>query len=122
MKRVLGLVVALIGLAACATPAASNDGTQACDVTLRFGSYAAGVNLPLAERMEAAARRDKGLTVSERRYWGREGEFDLCMTVRPGRNARAVFRRYRTMLPDHDPRSWTQIVGPGAMTFTTTQK
>ncbi|PHY13533.1 hypothetical protein CSW58_05020 [Caulobacter sp. B11] len=113
MRRVAPAVLAFGLLAACASAAPPAD---ACDVELRFGSYGAGVDGALADRVGAAVKDDPDLAGVERTPWGREGEFNLCLAAKPGRDVRAIYQRYRTMLPTTPARGPTTIVGPGGLT------
>ena len=106
-------LLALGLLAACASP---TPPAGACDVELRFGSYGAGVDGALAERVGAAVKGDSDLAGVERTPWGREGEFNLCLAAKPGRDVRAIYQRYRAMLPTTPARGPTTIVGPGGLT------
>jgi hypothetical protein len=126
------LAVALaLGLSACAATApdaapvggAAPPGPEApikkCDVTIKFGSYGAGIDQPLAEKVAVAVKADRDIARSERKPWGREGEYDLCLTAKPGRDAKALYERYRAMLPAKTLKAPTSIEGPGGTRFET---
>lgn len=113
----LALTLALT-LAACAAAPVRTDAPR-CDVTLKFGSYGAGIDRELADQVAVAVKADRDIARSERRPWGREGEFDQCLTVKPGRDARAVYERYRAMLPARSLKAPTAIEGPDGMRFET---
>lgn len=117
MRR-LAILLAL-GLSACATAPVADAGPARCDVTIRFGSYGAGIDRALADKVAAAVKSDREIARSERKPWGREGEFDQCLTVKPGRDARAVFERYRAMLPARNLKAPTSIEGPDGLKFET---
>lgn len=103
----------LLGLAACAaTPAPAPAG---CDVTIKFGSYGMGIDRDLAERVATAAKSDRDVARSERKPWGREGEYDLCLTAK--RDAKAMYERYRAMLPAQSLKAPTSIEGPDGLRF-----
>lgn len=120
MKR-LAALLALV-LTACATVApeteAANGGAGRCDVTLKFASYGAGIDRPLAERVAAAVKADRDVAGSQRKPWGREGEYDLCLTVKAGK-AKTVYERYRAMLPAKNLQAPTSIEGPDGLRFET---
>jgi hypothetical protein len=100
----------LIFLALCAasgacTPApvavASTGPGEAtpCALTVRFGSYAMGIDRGAAERVEALLRGDRSVRSVERRPWGREGEYDLCAQVAQTANALRLYEQIRPLLP-----------------------
>ena len=116
MMRLVLAALTLGLLTACASPAST---AGACDVELRFGSYGAGIDGALAERVGAAVKGDPELAGVERTPWGREGEFNLCLAAKPGRDVRAIYQRYRMILPTTPARGPTTIVGPGGLTAQT---
>lgn len=119
--RTLHLAALLaLTLTACATTAPETEagGTARCDVTIKFASYGAGVDRPLAERVAAAVKSDRNLAGSTRKPWGREGEYDLCLTAKTGK-AKAVYERYRGMLPARNLQAPTSIEGPDGLRFET---
>ena len=117
MRR-LAILLAL-GLSACATAPVADAGPARCDVTIRFGSYGAGIDHALADKVAAAIQVDRDIARSERKPWGREGEFDQCLTVKPGRDAKATYARYRVMLPGKSLKAPTSIEGPDGLRFET---
>ncbi|MDR7231549.1 hypothetical protein J2X45_002649 [Caulobacter sp. BE264] len=117
MKRLTALLA--LGLSACVAAPVADAGPARCDVTIRFGSYGAGIDRALADQVAAAVKSDRAIARSERKPWGREGEFDQCLTVKPGRDARAVFARYRAMLPARNLKAPTSIEGPDGLKFET---
>ncbi len=90
-----------------------------CDITIRFGSYGGGVDRPLADRIAETAKVDRDLAQTERKPWGREGEYDLCLSVKSGRDAKAIYQRYRAMLPAKALQAPTSITGPDGLMFET---
>ncbi len=116
MLRLVALTPLLV-LAACA--AAAPAATERCDVTIKFGSYGMGIDRPLADKVAAAVRTDRDIARSERKPWGREGEYDVCLAAKPGRDAKAMYERYRTMLPARNLRAPTSIEGPDGLRFET---
>jgi hypothetical protein len=115
MRR-LAALLPILTLAACATasvPAAR------CDVTIKFGSYGAGIDRPLADKVATAIKADRDVARADRKPWGREGEYDLCLMAKPGRDARAMYERYRSLLPPRTLQAPTSIEGPGGLRFET---
>lgn len=112
------LAVALaLGLSACAaaSPDAAPTGGARCDVTIKFGSYGMGIDRELADEVAAAVKVDRDVASSERKPWGREGEFDQCLTAKSGRDVKALYERYRAMLPAKSLKAPTSIEGPDGM-------
>ena len=70
-----------------------------CSLTVRFGSYAMGIDRPAATKIAAAIGRSKGVAAVTRYRWGREGEYTLCVRTRTAREAAALFERLRPLLP-----------------------
>nr|WP_295110717.1 hypothetical protein [uncultured Caulobacter sp.] len=104
-----------LGLSACAAAPVADAGPPKCDVTIKFGSYGAGIDRDLADKVAVAVKADRDIARSERKPWGREGEFDQCLTVKSGRSAKAVFERYRAMLPAKTLKAPTSIEGPDGL-------
>jgi hypothetical protein len=110
----LAAALLVLGLAACAaTPAPAPAG---CDVTLKFGSYGMGIDRDLADRVATAVKADRDVARAERKPWGKEGEYDLCLATKPGRG-KAVYDRYRAMLPAQNLKAPTSIEGPDGLRF-----
>jgi hypothetical protein len=117
MKRLATLLA--LGLSACIAAPVADAGPAPCDVTIKFGSYGAGIDRDLADRIAAAVKIDRDVARSTIKPWGREGEFDQCLTVKPGRDAKALYARYRAMLPGKNLKAPTSIEGPDGMRFET---
>ena len=112
----LAALLPILALAACAAAPAP---AARCDVTIKFGSYGMGIDRPLADKVAAAVKADGDIARSERKPWGREGEYDLCLTAKPGRDAKAMYERYRAMLPAQNLQAPTSIEGPDGLRFET---
>ncbi len=121
MTRLAALLA--LGLSACAAasaPEASPGGVAPrCDVTIRFGSYGAGIDRPLSDRIAGMVKADHDVARSERRPWGREGEYDLCLTATSRLKATVVYERYQAMLPAKNLQAPTSIEGPDGKRFET---
>ena len=109
-----------ITLAACATAplAESAGGETRCDVTIKFASYGAGIDRDLSDKVAATVKTDRDVARSQRKPWGKEGEYDLCLATRPGKGA-AVYEHYRAMLPAKNLKAPTSIEGPDGLRFET---
>ena len=104
----------LLGLAAMALGGCVSrpDLIAACDVTVRFGSYGAGADHVVAERVATVARTDHGVRKVTRRPWGREGELDLCVMAKSAELAPGVFERLRPLIPAKGKAGPISILGP----------
>ncbi|MET3666822.1 hypothetical protein [Caulobacter sp. 1776] len=111
--------LAILALSACAAAPAIEAQAPRCDVTLKFASYGAGIDRELADKVAAAVKADHDVARSERKPWGREGEFDQCLTAKSGRDVKAMFERYRAMLPAKSLKAPTSIEGPDGLRFET---
>ena len=116
MTRLAALLA--LALTACAAAPATEAQGGRCDVMIKFASYGAGIDRPLAERVAAAVKAGRDVAGSQRKPWGREGEYDLCLTVKAGK-AKAVYERYRAMLPAKNLQAPTSIEGPDGLRFET---
>ncbi|HEX8443568.1 MAG TPA: hypothetical protein VF631_07960 [Allosphingosinicella sp.] len=90
----------------CMTAKAESEGENAggapgtaCALTVRFGSYAMGIDGAAAQSVEKLLRADRAVQAVERRPWGREGEFDLCARIARPSEAKRLFDRIRSLLP-----------------------
>jgi hypothetical protein len=78
-----------------------------------------GIDRPLADKVDASTKADRDLARVERKPWGREGEYDLCLQAKPGRDAKTVYERYRAMLPGKALKAPTSITGPDGLMYET---
>ncbi len=101
--RMLILALCAAGGACAPEPSAvASTGSAeaaACSLTVRFGSYAMGIDTGTAQRVEQLLRADRAVRSVERRPWGREGEVDLCARVQPAAEAARLFEQIRPLLP-----------------------
>ena len=99
------LILALCAASGGCTPEPGSVATTgvaapvACALTVRFGSYAMGIDTATAQRVEAMLRSDLAVRSVERLPWGREGEVDLCAQVQPAADAARLFETIRPLLP-----------------------
>jgi hypothetical protein len=85
-------------LAGPAAPVPRQDVPAGCALTVRFGSYAMGIDRPAAARIEAFLAGRADVAAAERHSWGREGEYDLCVRLRPGASAVSLFEALRPLV------------------------
>jgi hypothetical protein len=108
-RMMIGLALTALILGGCASrlePVAS------CDVTVKFGSYGAGVDRAVVERVSLVAKTDHGVRSITRHPWGREGEMDLCVTAKSAELAPGVFERLRPLIPAKGKIGPISILGP----------
>ena len=84
-----------------------------CALTVRFGSYAMGIDRGAAQSVEKLLRADRAVQAVERRPWGREGEYDLCARIARSADARRLFDRIRPLLPPKPRGPITVQLGDG---------
>jgi hypothetical protein len=70
-----------------------------CILTVRFGSYAMGIDRPAAARIETFLAGRREVAQTQRRPWGREGEYDLCVRLKPKADPLALFEALRPLVP-----------------------
>jgi hypothetical protein len=90
----------LLSASACASaePAAP-AGRSGCDLVVRFGSYAMGIDAGAAAAVDRILERNaKGATVT-RHGGGREGEYGLCIDTATPAAAAKLFDEIRAVLP-----------------------
>lgn len=115
MTRLPVLLMPLAVAACAAAPIAEAPMTR-CDVTIKFASYGAGIDRELSDRVAASVKTDRDIAGSERKPWGKEGEYDLCLTAKAGKGM-VVYERYKAMLPAKSLKAPTSIEGPNGERF-----
>lgn len=105
-----------LAVAACASAPVAEAPMTRCDVTIKFASYGAGIDRDLSEKVAATVKSDRDIARSERKPWGKEGEYDLCLTAKAGKGM-AVYERYKAMLPAKSLKAPTSIEGPNGERF-----
>ncbi|NEX94016.1 hypothetical protein [Caulobacter sp. 17J65-9] len=91
-----------------------------CDVEVSFGSYASGINAEVAREVRAYVGRSRDVTRAQGVRWGREGEWDLCLTVRPKR-ASKVYADIRRMIPTYARQGPTSVSSKNGARFESKQ-
>ena len=107
----LAVATALFAGAAAAarTPAPRPSVPEGCSITIAFGSYGPGIDLPTLTRMERWLRLNRAVRNFTRLSRGREGELTLCVRTRSYRDASLLSRQLRGMIPPR-PRGPINVV------------
>lgn len=109
----------LLGFLALVAPASAfaqaGPGAE-CAVSVRFGSYAMGIDQAAFERVRGLLARDRGVRGVEAQRWGREGETTLCVRTRRPADARRLFGRVKAVLPAR-PRGPITVEARGGLRF-----
>ena len=84
---------------------------DACSVTVRFGSYAMGIDAGAAAAIDKRVAADPNVTGVTREGAGREGEYALCIRTRDKAAAARLAQSLGPLLPAK-PRGPISIEGP----------
>ena len=101
-----------LAAAACQSAAAPAEPAAACSLTVRFGSYAMGVDGGAAAAIDKLLAASADVKDVSRSAAGREGEYTLCVTARDAAGAARLFDALAALLPAR-PRGPISIEGPG---------
>ena len=88
------------------------EAEAACQVTVRFGSYAMGIDTGAAKAIDALLAGNADVTGVTRTGAGREGEYVLCVQTRDKAQAARLVEQIRPLLPAK-PRGPISVEGPG---------
>lgn len=113
MKYLVVLILFYGGLAAPVSAATPN-----CDITVSFGSYAMGIDHKALDKINAYAKASKDVTQIKLVPWGREGEKNLCLKVKPEK-LESVYQQIKSMIPEESKAAWTEIRQKGKKPFRT---
>ena len=99
-------------------PRAPRPGPEAanCPLTVRFGSYAMGIDRGALVAVEALLAGDPAVTGVDRHPWGREGEVTLCAHVGGDEAAERLARSIAVLLPA-DPRGPVRVATRAGFVF-----
>jgi hypothetical protein len=103
-------------LAMLAAPGAPEP--KACPLSVRFGSYAMGIDQAAAQRIERFLEHHSHVAAVERHPWGREGEYTLCVRLKPRARARTLFDQLKPLVPSK-PRGPIHVVLANGESFGT---
>lgn len=84
----------LTAIVTSAAPAPSD-----CPLTVRFGSYAMGIDQRAAARIESFLQSHRAVASLRRHPWGREGEYTLCVRLKHQADAAALFDELKSLVP-----------------------
>jgi hypothetical protein len=84
---------------ACQTAAVPVEPTAACSITVRFGSYAMGIDAPTAAAVDKLLAGNRDVKEVSRSAAGREGEYALCISTRDTAAAARLVEGIATLLP-----------------------
>jgi subtilisin family serine protease len=101
-----------LGMVACQSASTPDAPVSVCSVSVRFGSYAMGIDQPAAARIEALLAGSRDVTNVARTGSGREGEFTLCVTTRTPAGAARLVEAIAALLPEQ-PRGPISVAGAG---------
>jgi hypothetical protein len=100
----------ILAAAACQSAGAPAEPAAPCSVTVRFGSYAMGIDTATAAAVDTLLGDSRDVTVVSRSAEGREGEYVLCVSTRDAEVARRLFERLAALMPAR-PRGPIMIEG-----------
>jgi hypothetical protein len=118
MKTVLAAVAASFAMGGVALPAAAQPAMSGpivpapapCAVSVRFGSYAMGIDDRSFQRVERYVARHKRLVAaSSIERWGREGERTVCISTRSRRATSQVFADIKSLIRHRAERGPTEV-------------
>lgn len=113
MKNLLVLILFYGGLVSPAWAAAPS-----CDITVSFGSYAMGIDHQALDHINSYAKASKDIAQMKLIPWGKEGEKNLCLKVKPEK-LQAVYQQIKSMIPKESKAAWIEIRQKGKKPFRT---
>jgi hypothetical protein len=91
--------MSLIPILSAAVAASAAPAPADCPLSVRFGSYAMGIDRPAAVRIESFLQKHRAVAGIKRHPWGREGEYTLCVSLKRGANPAALFDELKPLVP-----------------------
>ena len=101
-----------LAAAACQSASTPAEPAAACSVTVRFGSYAMGIDAATAAAVDKLLAGSGDVTDVSRSAAGREGEYALCVATRDAAGAARIFNAVAALLPPK-PRGPIEVEGAG---------
>jgi hypothetical protein len=91
-------------------PPAAQAESEACSVSVRFGSYAMGIDSAAFDRVEHYATRNRRLVAGVRvTPWGREGERTVCIVTRSKSATSRVYADVTSLIRGRAERGPTEV-------------
>ncbi len=113
MKRIAlaaALSLAVAAPAAAQPPMHGGPAAGTCAVSVRFGSYAMGIDQRSFERVQRYVASHRRLVAgSSVQTWGREGERTVCITTTSRRATAKVFSDVRSIIRKGAERGPTEV-------------
>lgn len=113
MKRIAlaaALTLAIVAPAAAQSPSRGGPAPETCAVSVRFGSYAMGIDQRSFERVQRYVASHRRLVArSSVQTWGREGERTVCITTTSRRATVQVFSDIRSIIRKRAERGPTEV-------------
>lgn len=128
LRPTLLTAAAAASVAACAQATAPGEApasrpvsaeVAACEVKVRFGSFASGIDRDAFTAIQDALSADERVAAVDVRTWGREGERDLCVALRRPADAAAVAALVQGAVPQRKLNGYVDIEVAGERVFTT---
>lgn len=107
--KTIPIVLAAAACQSAPTPAGQE---AACSVTVRFGSYAMGIDAATATAVDRLLSGNAAVKDVSRSSAGREGEYALCIATRDAAAARRLVEEIAALLPAR-PRGPISVEGAG---------
>ena len=102
----------LLAVAACQSADVPPAPAAACSVTVRFGSYAMGIDTAAAAEIDTILAGNANVKSVTRSAWGREGEYTLCVATRDATGAVRLMKQLAAVLPQ-SPKGPISVEGIG---------
>ncbi len=118
IRAFLPCIVAFLLAAPLQAQEAPNP-SMLCDVKVSFGSYGMGTDHEAGVKIKDYIAATPAIQKMERRDWGLEGEYDLCLTIPSAVDADKVYRDLKAYVPATSAKAWSSITRKGGETFQT---
>jgi hypothetical protein len=99
-----------LAAAACQSATVPVEPAAACSVTIRFGSYAMGIDTATAAAVDSLLAGNRDVKEVTRSAEGREGEYALCISTRDTAAAARLIDGIADLLPER-PRGPISVEG-----------
>lgn len=125
MKNLVCVSLLLLGLPAFSAITRTLDATEGrkinkdkeCDILMAFGSYSSGIDRETFGNTLSYITKSTLISDALQIYWGKEGEFDLCIKLQSASDSDSVFKELKSQIPATSKKGWTSIKQKGKTTF-----